>query len=110
LFVGNTTLLPGDRRLLLRGAFGSSGLHCLPTAHPHAAGQGEEHRGGAREAHFVPAHGLLELVKAAGRTGHNGLVTQVAPDVSAQAVGRFVAAVAVLFQTLHHDPIEVSGE
>src|SRR5262245_46817609 len=40
-------------------------------------------------------------------TGFNGVVVQVSLNVASQTAGGLIPPCAVLFQTLHHDPVEV---
>jgi hypothetical protein len=57
----------------------------------------------------VPAHQLADAVRAAGRARQHGLVGQVAPHVLRQLVRRDVAALPVLLDRLHDDPVEVAA-
>ncbi len=62
------------------------------------------------KATLVPPGELAETVAGRGRTGQDRLVAQVPLDVGRKAVGRFVAPRAVLFQGLHHDPVQIAAE
>ena len=53
---------------------------------------------------------LAQYVGLAGRAGGHRLALQEAPDVQRQAVGRLVAASAVLLKAAHHNPVEVTAE
>jgi hypothetical protein len=71
--------------------------------------QCRHHRAARRKSEPVPAPGLLEAAGCAGRPGEHRLVVQVPLQVGGEAVGRVVAALTVLLQTLHHDPVEVAA-
>ena len=58
----------------------------------------------------MPPHELPESVEIAGGTRDDGFIVEQPLDVQRQAVGRFVAARAVLLQAFHHDPIEVPAQ
>jgi hypothetical protein len=53
---------------------------------------------------------LAEAIGGGGRAGFDGLAVEMAADVGGQRVDGGVAAVGVLFERLHDDPIEVAGE
>ena len=84
------------------------GADRLPGAYH---GSNHQHGGygerGSKSA-LVPANGLLQTVKGARWTSDDGFIAQVALDVSCQAISRLVPARTVLFQRLHHDPIQIS--
>src|SRR5262245_55539507 len=44
------------------------------------------------------------------RAGLDGLVVEVALDVAGEGGGRFVAAFAVFFECLHHNPVELAAQ
>ena len=48
--------------------------------------------------------------RCSGGRASTASLREIALDVRGQAVGRFVAARAVLLQRLHHDPVEVAAE
>jgi hypothetical protein len=56
---------------------------------------------------LVATHHFLEPIARRGRAGLHRLIIQVALYVGGEAAGRFIAAIAVLLQGLHHDPIEL---
>ena len=99
-------LLP-ERGLL---PFCFEGANCLPSTDEHAENQSCRDCGNGHECPLVPARHLLEPVGYAWRTGDNGLVAEVALEVGGEAVGGLIATAAVLFQALHHDPVEIGGE
>ena len=66
-------------------------------------------RAAARTRPLVPPHELPQPVAGRRRAGLHRLVGQVALHVRRQAVGRLVAAVAVLLQRLHHDPVQLAA-
>ena len=53
---------------------------------------------------------LRKRYAADGGQACTGSSCKIALDVGGQAVGRLVAAVAVLFQALHHDPVELAAD
>ncbi len=94
---------------------------CLDRAAPRAAFLQKKPRRGRRshqqrrrhccpgsEYDTISANQLLEAVPAAGRTGGDRLIVQVTLDVHRQTVRRFVPASAVLFQSFHNDPIQIT--
>ena len=60
-------------------------------------------------ARLVPPGELAEAVPRRRRARLHRLVVQVALHVRREAVGRLVAAVAVLLQRLHHDPVQLAA-
>ena len=80
-----------------------------PPARAHNSGQECEQEQGCRHHRAaVSPHEFLEPIAGAGLPRQHGLVVQESLDVSGQAAGGFVAAVALLGQGLHHDPVELS--
>ena len=73
---------------------------------------GQQHkRGGAEDdGCAVAAEKLASAVGGGGRAGGDGLVVEVAADVGDEGVGGLVAAVAVLFEALHDDPVELAAD
>ena len=65
--------------------------------------------GGRRQDLLVPAGQLPQPIAGRGRAGLHRLVRQVALEVAGEAVGRLVAAAAVLLQRLHHDPVQLAA-
>ena len=60
---------------------------------------------------YCDTHQFLEAVDRARAAGRGRASLSKMPlDVHGQAVGRLVAARAVLLQALHHDPIEVAAQ
>ena len=103
-FLPGSFRLPAQAALVTLGAPGVDGL-------PGADGDTEEQhcRGGCGRGrgHPIPANEFVEAINRARRAGQDRFLIQIPFEVPRQAVGRFVAAVPVLLQTLHHDPIEV---
>ena len=79
----------------------------LPGRNRRPDKQGRTHRPGGGKGQFVAAGQLLELVQTTSGTSEDWLVIKMALEVPGQAIGRLVAAGAVLFQRLHDDPIEI---
>ena len=59
---------------------------------------------------FVPAHEFLYPVRHGGRARHNRFVAEVTLQILRQVVGSVVTPRAVLFQALHHNPIQIALE
>ena len=87
-----------------------SGAAGLQSAHHDAQEQHHKDHCGSRENQPVAANGLLESVHGARRAGNDRLIVEMALNVRSQAIGRLVTAGAVLFQRLHHDPIQVAAD
>ena len=58
---------------------------------------------------MVAANELAEPVTGRRWAGLDGLVGQVSLDVLSEAAGCLIAAVAVLVEGLHDDPVEVAA-
>jgi hypothetical protein len=58
----------------------------------------------------MPARELPKPIPRRWRTGLHWLVVQVSLQVGGEGSGRFVAAIAVLFEGLHHDPVELAAD
>ena len=52
---------------------------------------------------------LLDAIANCGRTGQHRLLIKMPLNVHRKTVGRFVTAVAVLLQGLHHDPVQIAA-
>ena len=98
----STCCLRGRRVTLAPGLHESAGRHRQTTQ------QRQDDEGAGDNGALVAAHELAQAVCRPGRSGQDGLVVQVAPDVIGQTRGRFVAAGAVLFERLHDDPVQVA--
>ena len=96
--------------LLLFGIPGPAGLERLPCAHDRSGDEGHRDRRRGRKGQLVSSKRFLKAVSLRGRAGHDRLVGEVPLDVGGEAVGGFVAAGAVLFEALHHDPVEIGGD
>ena len=79
-----------------------------PGGQAQADHQGERHRATGGKHNVVPAHQFLQAVKPARRTRHHRLAVEITLDIHRQAVGRIVPAIAVLFQRLHDDPVQIA--
>ena len=62
------------------------------------------------DAQAMSPYEFRKSVSRAGRTGQDRLIVEVPLDFQGHTVGGFVAAVAVLVQALHHDPVEIATE
>ena len=51
---------------------------------------------------------LAQRVNHGRRSGDDGFIVQKTFYIGRQSVGRFVTAGAVLFQGLHHDPVQIA--
>ena len=80
----------------------------LPGADDCAQHQRYAHHGCGQDPHRVAAGELVESVRGRRWTGLHGFVVQVPLHIRCETIGRFVAAVAVLFQGLHHNPVELA--
>ncbi len=72
----------------------------------HAGDQGQQDQQPCEHRPLVPPHKLPQPVCRRRRTRLHRFIRQVALYVHREAVGGLVAAVAVLLQRLHHDPIQ----
>src|SRR6478736_4302000 len=59
---------------------------------------------------FVPPCELAESVSRRWRTSFDRLIVQIALNVGGEGGRSLVAAIPVLLQRLHHDPVELSAE
>ena len=116
IHVCGVEVLPIGQRLGLR-ALGlalrllteARGANGLPGAGHDAQNQRQRHERRCGEGEPVPPNQFLDPVKRARRTRDHRLVIEVPLNVGGQTVGRFVSARAILFQTLHHDPVQVAA-
>ena len=90
------------------GLLGVGRAHGLPRAHHQAQHQRARHGADGGKRQLVPPNQFLKPIRRARWTGEDGFVIEVSLDVARQPVGRVVTARAVLFQALHHDPVEVA--
>jgi len=91
----------GEEGLVLDGlGGGDSGAH----------DQQQREAGDGGQNDLVPAGELLEDVTEARLPGGHRLVVEIALEVLREFVGRLVAAVAVLFHRLEHDPIQIAAD
>ncbi len=58
----------------------------------------------------MAADELAEEVARGGGTGEDDLIREVPLQIGGEAVGRVVAALAIFFEALHHDPIEIAAQ
>ena len=63
-----------------------------------------------RKREFVALDELAASVSSTRRARHDRFVIQVATNVGGQFGGRAITASAVLFQSLHGDPVKVSAQ
>ena len=75
----------------------------------HAGDQGQQDQQPREHRTLVPPHKLPQPVCRRRRTRLHRFIRKVALYVHREAVGRLVAAVAVLLQRLHHDPIQFAS-
>ena len=110
IHVGHIEMAAGFRLTLLGSR---SFLVCfvsLPGAHDRSGEQRHRHRRSGGERQLVAPERFPQSVERRGRAGHDWFIIQVALDVGGKSFGRLVAAGAVFFQALHHDPVEVAFE
>jgi len=62
------------------------------------------------EHQFVAPNQFFQAVNTTGRARQNRFVRQVALEIQRQLVGGLITARALLFQTLHDDPIQVAAD
>ena len=60
------------------------------------------------EGELVAFHQSAKAVERTRGTRMNGFAGKVPLDVFRQSIGRLIAASAVLFERLHHDPVEIT--
>src|SRR5262245_40382485 len=65
---------------------------------------------GDQEPALVPPGELLQAIGRRRWAGDDCFVIQVVLDIRRETVGRLVAAVAVLFEGLHHDPVQLAAD
>jgi len=91
-------------------SFGRRRPNCLPGCKGRPQ---QKRRGDRRRRHHcgpVPLGKAPKSVRRRGRPGENHVVPQVTLDILGEALRRRVAAVAILIEGLHHDPIEIAGK
>jgi len=101
-------LILGDesfRFFLLLPADGYVADHQRHNCGQHSSG--DENHGGQRRP--VAPGELPQPVPRRRRTGLHRLIVQVALHIHREAVGGLVTPVAVLFQRLHHDPVQLAA-
>ena len=72
--------------------------------------QSHDHQDPRRIRDLVSPPGLLEPVCSARRPGDDGLIRQMTADIHRDAIGCLVAPRAILLQTLHDNPIQITAE
>jgi len=82
----------------------------LPTAHADSQDQGHRHGGSGGKRDLVPPKGFLKTIQLAGGSCHDRLIRQMALNILEEPVRRVIAAGAVLFQALHHDPVQIPAQ
>ncbi len=110
-FVGFFDLCQALLGDLLRAPLGSGcllGSNQSEGSADHAAYQGQEHEAGRRHGPAVPAHELTQPVARPRRSRQDRFFPQIALDVCRQGAGGFIAPVAVFFQCLHGNPVQVT--
>ena len=100
--------LPVDRFLQSLLAFHTRTVLTASAADSNNDRQGEDRYRDQRPP--VPPGELAEAVPRRRRARLHRLVAQVALHVGRQGAGRLVAAVAVLLQALHHDPVQLPAD
>src|SRR5262249_37913779 len=63
-----------------------------------------------RKCRLVPPGELAAAIPRRRRAGQHRVILQIAVHVRRQGAGGLVAAVAVLLQALHHDPVQLPAE
>ena len=108
---GDRFALGFDRRLQARlgQAISIRRADRLPGADDRPHDQGSEHQCRREERHAIPPRKLAEAIRGRGGTGLYRLIVQIPRHVRGKCVGRFVAAVAILLQRLHHDPVKFAS-
>jgi hypothetical protein len=107
---GGLRLVVGSRRFL-RGAISFTRDASSLFSHRHRKGHDQhEHRGRGRHPESVPARKLRGAVPSARRSGHDGFVAQVPPNVSGHSDRRLVPSGPVLLERLHRDPVQVPAK
>src|SRR5262249_12737319 len=118
-------LVPPGLRALLRlcsprslrggGLTPGSGLPAQCPDHPESrtSGADNQRRRKQRADQYhgsVPPDELSYAVHRRGRTGLHWLVAEVPRDLGRQGVRGFVSPATILFQALHHDPVQIAAE
>ena len=81
-----------------------------PGAHGRTAQQRQDHDGRGGEDDTMAAREFLHAINRARRTRQHRVALDETRDVRREIVGRGVAAGAIFFQRLHHDPVEVAAQ
>ena len=84
--------------------------HGLPTANHHPHNQRHRHCSGCGKRKLVAPNQFSQAIQTAWWTSHHRLVCEMALHVHRQAARRFITAVAILLQRLHHDPIQLAPQ
>lgn len=82
----------------------------LPCEGGDAGDEREGDGGGGEDGGAVAAGELLDAVCGAGGRGEDDFTAEEAADVGGECAGGFVAALAVFFEGLHDDPVELASE
>jgi hypothetical protein len=104
------SFLLGSFSLLVGGSLSPHSTQGLPGTSCYAKEQRGGNNCGRRKSEFVPSHESLEAVEPTRGMGGNRLTVQVALNIKRQLVGRFITTGAVLFQALHHNPVQVATD
>ena len=96
--------------LACRSAMAAFAPAVTQTSADHSAQERQQHQDCGQHGPSVPPHEFAQPIPRRGWAGQNRLVVQVAIDVPRQLVGRLVAAVAILVQRLHHDPVQLATQ
>ncbi len=107
LFVGPLLLPDHVVALLRRPPFGLGCPHRLPDADRRSRDHDQGQRRRRRQPALVAPHELPQPIPRRRRPGRHRLVVEIVPNVHDQRVGGRIAAVTVLLQALHRDPVQL---
>src|SRR5579863_5384761 len=99
---------------VLETALGASLLHASNLRFPHDSDCAGKRHGGEYRRHrkreFVALHEFSTSVSSTCRTRQDRFEVQIAANVGGKFRWRTIAASAILFQSLHCDPVKVSTQ
>src|SRR5688572_32897321 len=84
-----------------------SGTDCLPKADDPTDQQGCCDSTPEDQGTFVPPRKLPEPVKCTRGYGDDGFMAQITLNVLGEAAGGLIAAITVLFERFHYNPVKL---
>ena len=108
--VGPRQLPQGKIALLVRAATLRLRAASFGDGADQAGDQHGEQQDGKRHRSAMAAHKLGRAIGERVGAGQDGFVAEMAREVHREPIGGRIAALPVLLQAFHHDPVEIAAE